>query len=179
MEIQRNDNLQDWHQTLEILKSYITPDTIVKKLKFYQKSKIEDNHPIELNFQTLEEAEKYFQFDYYSKIDAITMILMRGKEIKTIQIDKQKGMIATLDNNQEKKKEELKKMMDTDENIIKQDGCTYYKFEFGKIGKFDPKTLCYYIYENGKWEVSGIVETWVIDPEYDYEKIETKVEKSK
>ena len=45
---------------------------------------------------------------------------------------------------------------------------TGYEFEYNQIGKYNPLTSCYYIYENGEWKISGSVIRWIEDPAYDY-----------
>ena len=76
------------------------------------------------------------------------------------------------------KKMSLKVFEDVDTSMVKNDDCTYYQFEFGKIGKYDPKTLSYYLWNGNSWKISGDMNRWMIDPAYAYKIIKNKDRKN-
>lgn len=164
MEIIKPDYLDDLEETMMFLNGYLQEGNQIKKLIF------RENESFNKEFSSIEEALDYYRKSDYVQVEKITMIVSKNHELSTIQIDKKKNLIAIATSSD--KSEITQMFQETDRSMIQEDGCTYYEFEFGQIGKFDPKTSCYYLWKDGKWENSGAVMRWVIDPAYDYKIIQ-------
>lgn len=165
------DFLDDLNKTIEYLKSKITLQDKLVKLKFYTPGKIDDNNSFERCFYSFEDMN--MAQESYNRSQKITMILKNNDIVRTIHCDKKSGRVAIIesgiaDNN---RKSEVNKMSDeVNFDIINMDdNCTYYKFQFGIIGKYDPDKSNYYIYEDNKWKLSGDVMRWVEDAGYECE----------
>lgn len=160
------DFLDNLDKTINNLKKIITPGDELVVLKFYTPGKTDDNNSFERSFYSLDDIN--IDQENYENARKITMILKNNGILKTVHCDKKSGLIVGVDS---RKKEELKEMNSEIDlsNIDMNDDCTYYKFEFGIIGKYDPNTSSYYIYEDGNWKISGEVMRWVEDPAYEYE----------
>ena len=169
MEIKKVEFLKDLNQTLAFLQSYVKGMDEVKKLTFYKKGKVDDEHPYERSFDSLEEALRDYKQEFYDRADKITMVVKTTDDLITIHCDKETQTVAVADSKKEKATE-LRRIQEQPDysKIVKNDGCVYYLFEFGQIGKYDPYNYGYYLYKDGQWEVSGSVMRWVEDPAYNY-----------
>lgn len=170
------DFLNDYNKTLDSLKHLINPEDKLNVIKFYTSGKIDDNNKFERSFYNFEDIN--LDQEIYEQVEKITMILNNNGDLKTFHCDKNSGLIVYANSNEKK---ELKKMTSevNIDNIDMNDDCTYYKFEDGIIGKYDPNTSSYYIYEDNEWKISGAIMRWIEDPAYDYEIInkENKIPK--
>ena len=169
MEIQKVEFLNDLNQTISFLESYVTGVNEVKKLTFYKKGKVDDEHAYERSFNDLEEVKRDYRQEFYDKAERITMVVKTADDLITVICDKKTATIAVATSKKEKR-EELRRIQEQPDysKIVKDDGCVYYLFEFGQIGKYDPNNYGYYLYKDGEWEVSGSVMRWVEDPAYNY-----------
>ena len=166
MNINKVDFLNDLGKTIDFLRSNINVNDKIIKLQFYTTSNVDDYNVFDVSYNSLDEIE--LENEDYQKVKKITMVLMNNNNIKTIHCDKETSMVAITDNT--KKETKVNSMINESNlnNIIKDDGCTYYEFEFGQIGKYDPKTLGYYLYDDDRWILSGTVMRWVEDSQYEY-----------
>lgn len=173
------DFLDDLNKTIEYLKSKITPQDKLVELKFYTPGKIDDNNSFERCFYSFEDIN--MNQENYNRSQKIAMTSKKDGIIKTIHCDKKSGSVITADNS---KKRELNEMPEIPDEvnldmIDMNDNCTYYKFQFGIIGKYDPDKSNYYIYKDNKWELSGNVMRWVEDAGYECEIIKKGEKKHK
>ncbi len=169
MEIIKVEFLNDLEQTIQFLQSYVKESDEIKKLEFFSPGKIDGEYSYERIFKSLEDVKRDYKQEFYEKAKRITFIIKKPDDLVTIYCDKEKSSVAIVKSNEEKKEEIQALSQEKDINdIAKDDGCTYYLFEFGQIGKYDPATSCYYLYTDGKFEISGTVMRWVEDPAYDY-----------
>ena len=168
MNTNKVDFLDDLDKTLEYLKSIITSEDMLYILKFYTPGKTDDNNSYERIFNSFDKLS--IDQEGYDRASKVTMILKNKDELKTIHCDKKSGLIVITDNS--KRKEISKMTEDVDLSMINmEDNCTYYKFEFGIIGKYDPDTNNYYSYEDGNWVINGTIMRWVEDGAYPFEEI--------
>lgn len=167
MEIIKVEFLNNLEQTITFLQSFVKGTDEIKKLVFYREGKQVDVHPYERSFDDLDQVRRDYKQEFYDKADKITMVVKTPDDLITIHCDKQNSAVAVLGSKKEKK-EELQDMTEKHEieKIVRNDGCTYYQFEFGQIGKYDPNSG-YYLYKDGQWEPSGSVMRWVEDPAYE------------
>ena len=159
------DFLDNLDKTKFFIKSNIKENDKIVKLSFYTPGSTDDNNAFERNYYSIDSID--LDNDSYKNVEKISIIIQNDNILKSILCDKKNNLIIATDN----RKSELKQMVDDTDinNIQMDDNCTYYKFEFGIIGKYDPNTSSYYIYEDGDWKMSGEVMRWVEDPAYDYE----------
>ena len=163
MNVNKVDFLNDLNETINYLKSNLTETSEILKFTFYTPGTTDDQNIFEINFKTFDVIPEYFQTINYDVVEKITLVLKDKELIKTIHCDKKNNMIAITDN----QKNELNEMVkETDYSMIKDDGCTYYEFEYGIIGKYNPLTSSYYLYDDNEWKLSGSVMRWVEDPAY-------------
>ncbi len=167
MNVSRVDFLNDLNKTIDYLKSNLKEGDTIFKIKFYKPSSLDNEYLFERIYSSFDNID--LTYEDYLKVEKITMVIKNENYLKTIQCDKNNNIIAITDNNATKKETASSMANEVDySSIVKDDGCTYYEFEYGQIGKYNPLTSCYYIYENGEWKISGSVMRWIEDPAYDY-----------
>ena len=164
MNINKVDFLDDLEKTISYFKNILNNGESLYKIEFYTQSNIDDEYKFNKTYTSFEDID--LTSDDYMKVEKITLIIKNNDYVKTVHCDKKNNIIAIADN---KQKESVNKMIDEVDysSIVKDDGCTYYEFEFNQIGKYNPLTSCYYLYEDGEWVISGTVMRWVEDPAYE------------
>ena len=168
MTIEKVTFLNDLEKTIEFLKNMIMPNDQLIRLEFYTSGKIDDNNIFEKKYNHIDNID--MNQETYDKAKKISLILKNNDLVKTVHCDKNSGLIIVFDNSNKRELNRIVEDIDLS-NVDMDDNCTYYKFEFGILGKYDHSNGNYYIYEDDKWKLSGDVMRWVEDPGYICEEI--------
>lgn len=151
---------------IEILKLINGEKTTIAKFSSVDEMKINVNATI---FSQIDIFEMYFT----RTIEAPKKISLdiRNKELTLTSYDL--GITVGKESN------EIVVPTQTLEQALSDPNCKYYRFETGRIAKYNPEDGLYYILnKKNEWEIDGSVFPWLIGAEYDYEEIMSSEKKT-
>lgn len=131
------------------------------------------------SFSTVDELKTKVNNDVFSQIDFFEMYFTKAIDsAKKISLDIKNRELTLKSYNlgitAGKESNEFVIPTQTLEQALSDPNSTYYKFETGRIAKYNHENGLYYtLNKKNEWELDGRVFPWIIGAEYDYEEIST------